>query len=154
MSDTEHSRLTLLDMSDRELLLVLRDAADGQGWASAVEIATQMNLNGNTHRSVSCRLSWLKRYGAVEREIERDEAGNIRTTRSGKTVHTQRWRMTKVGLAMATGTLRKAQEKAFEGLDDGQMLMATRWLTARFARSQPTVAKLMDREYRYGVGRR
>jgi DNA-binding transcriptional ArsR family regulator len=150
----ERRSLTLLELSDRELLLVLRDASDAQGWATALEISTQMGLNGNSHRSVSVRLSWLKRYGAVEREVERDEHGNIRVTRSGKTVQTQRWRMTDIGLAMATGRLKANQQRAFEGLNDGQMIMATRWLTQRFQRSAPTVAKLMDREYRHGVGRR
>jgi hypothetical protein len=146
------THLTLLDLSDRELLLVLRDVSDGQGWATALDIAAQLDVI--EHRSVSVRLSWLRRYGAVEREMERDASGNIRTTRAGKTVYTQRWALTGVGLAMATGKLRAAQERAFEGLDDGQMLMATRWLTRRVQASAPTVAKLMDREYRHGTGRR
>jgi hypothetical protein len=148
------THLTLLDLSDRELLLVLRDVSDGLGFASALDIATQLDLIGDGHRSVSVRLSWLKRYGAVEREMERDAQGNIRTTRAGKAVTTQRWKLTDIGLAMATGKLKAAQERVFEGLDDGQMLMATRWLTRRVQASAPTVGKLMDREYRHGVGRR
>jgi hypothetical protein len=148
--------LTLLDLSDRELLLIVRDVGDGpQGWASSVDVADRLRVDGEApHRSVAVRLSWLKRYGAVERELERDEHGNIKTTRSGKSVTTQRWRLTDVGLAMATGKLKATQERTFDGLDDGQMLIATRWLTSRVKRSAPTVAKLMDREYRYGVGRR
>jgi hypothetical protein len=151
-----HLSLTLLDLSDRELLLILRDVGDGpEGWAEAVDVAERLKIDGEPPiRSVSVRFSWLKRFGAVEREAERDEKGNIRVTRGGKTRHTQRWRLTEIGLAMATGTLKKAQEKTFDGLSDAQMLVATRWLTKRVMGSDPTVGKLMDREYRYGVGRR
>jgi hypothetical protein len=151
-----HLSLTLLDLSDRELLLILRDVGDDvAGWAEAGDVADRLRIEGEAPvRSVSVRFSWLKRFGAVEREAERDESGNLRMTRGGKVRHTQRWRLTEIGLAMATGTLRKTQEKAFDGLTDAQMLIATRWLTRRVKASDPTVGKLMDREYRYGVGRR
>jgi hypothetical protein len=146
--------LTLLDLSDRELLLVMRDVADGQGWASAVDIADQLGLQTDKpHRSVAVRLSWLKRYGAVEREHERDDHGKL-LYRGDKPVYTQRWKMTPIGLQLATGKLTKTQQNTLDRLQDGSMLMTMRWLSQRVVGSDPTVGKLMDREYRYGVGRR
>src|SRR5262249_13193474 len=111
-------------------------------------------IGEHPHRSVSVRLSWLVRYGAVERETERDHTGAIRTTRSGKPVTRQGWRLTDLGLAMATGKLTKTQEKTFDGLTPGALLMATRHLTRRITGADAQTGRLLDREYRYGVGRR
>jgi hypothetical protein len=152
----ELTGLTLLDLSDREFLLIVRDAGGAPpGWVSAADVAAHLNLTGdNPGRSVSSRLSWLKRWGAVERQHERDEAGNIRYHRNGKVVYAQGWQLTEVGFAMAVGKLNTGTEKSLDKLTDGQMLVMTRWLSQRVKSSDLTVSKLMDREYRYGVGRR
>lgn len=155
MADEGLTSLTLLDLSDRELLLILRDVADGGGWATAVDIAERLGLQGeHPHRSVAVRLSWLKRYGAVEREHERHPETGVLLYRGEKPVYTQRWKMTDVGLQMAAGKLTKTQQAALDRLGDPQMLMTMRWLSQRVVGSSPTVGKLMDREYRYGIGRR
>lgn len=154
---TERPHLTLLDLSDRELLLVLRDVADAAtGYALAADIADRLDLGEEGRRSVSVRLSWLRRFGAVEREYERDLNGQLVMTggRDPKPKTLQGWRLTDIGFAMATGKLKKTAERALEGLDDGAMLMAMRWVTQRVASSDPTAAKLFDREYRHGTGRR
>jgi hypothetical protein len=140
---TERPHLTLLDLSDRELLLVLRDVADAAtGYALAADIADRLDVGEDGRRSVSVRLSWLSRYGAVEREFRRDAQGRLETTAA------------EVGFQMATGKLRKQTEKALDGMDDGSMLMAVRWMTQRVTTSNATVSKLLDREYRHGLGRR
>lgn len=147
--------LTLLDLSDRELLLVLRDVRDAAtGYAYAADIADRLDLGEEGRRSVSCRLSWLVRYGAVEREYKRDESGNIRYHQNGKVMTAQGWALTDIGFEMATGTLKQSAAKMLDNLKDGSMLMTMRWLTQRVVASDPTVARLLDREYRHGVGRR
>jgi hypothetical protein len=152
----QREHLTLLDISDREMLLIVRDlTAQSDGYVSSAEMAEHMDLIGDhPNRTVAVRLSWLARYGAVEREYVRDTTGNIRVHRNGKLMHTQRWRLTDLGLAMATGKLTKSQQKTLDNLGDGQMLMTMRWLTQRVVGSDAQVGKLMDREYRYGVQRR
>jgi predicted ArsR family transcriptional regulator len=136
--------LTLLDLSDRELLLVLRDVADAAtGYALAADIADRLDIGEDGRRSVSCRLSWLVRYGAVEREGKEESSHPARG-----------WRLTEVGFQMATGKLKKQTEKSLDSLSDGDALMAMRWFTQRVAGSGQTVGKLLDREYRHGVGRR
>lgn len=154
--EQELEGLTLLDLSDREFLLVVRDAGGVlPDYVTALEVATHLNLTGEyPHRSVSSRLSWLKRYGAVEREFERDGAGNIRQNRAGKPVYTQGWALSDLGLQMAIGKLNKTQQASLDRLGDAQMLMTVRWIAQRATGSGQTVSKLMDREYRYGVGRR
>jgi hypothetical protein len=152
---TERPRLTLLDLSDRELLLVLRDVADAAtGYALAADIADRLDIGEEGHRSVSVRLSWLSRYGAVEREYRRDSSGRLETTSGGKPIKLQGWRLTDVGFQMATGKLRKGTEKSLDSLSDGDALMAMRWFTQRVNGAGATVGKLLDREYRHGMGRR
>lgn len=148
--------LTLLDISDREMLLIVRDlAATTDGYISSAEMAEHMGIIGDhPNRTVAVRLSWLARFGAVEREHLQDAQGNIRYHRNGKVMTTQRWKLTDLGLAMATGKLNKTQQRTLDNLGDGQMLMTMRWLTQRVVGSSAQVGKLMDREYRYGVQRR
>lgn len=143
--------LRIEDYSDREFLLIVADiAASEDGWADSEQVAQRMDLT--TRRLASSRLSWLRRYGAVEREHARDEHGNIRYHRNGLPMHTQRWRLTSAGEVVAFGKLRKADETALGRLKDEQMLLVTRWLTARTT-GDGTVAKLVSREWRYGHAR-
>jgi len=141
----EHLRLE--DLSDREILLMIADVADGDGFADSLAIATRLDIGGaHPRRTVAVRLSWLARWGAVQREHERDEKGNIRYTRDGKVRHTQRWGLTPIGWQVASGELRKGLENALERVDDGQMLVLTRWLARRNAGA--TARKLAEREWR------
>ena len=141
--------LTILDFSDREFLLVVRDVADADGWTQAEEVATMLDLKGN--RSASSRLSWLRRFGAVEREHARDETGKLLYT-GDKPRYTQRWRLTELGEAMAMGRLNKTQQGALDKMDDGALLMTARWL-AGHASGDSGAGKLVMREWRHGVGR-
>ena len=145
MPKIEHLRIT--DYSDREFLLVMNDVAEGDGWADSEAVAQRLDLT--ERRIASSRLSWLARYGAVEREHVRDEAGNIRYHRNGKPMHTQRWRLTEVGRSVAFGKLRRSAETALEKIDDGQLLLLTRWLNERTV-GDDTYGKLVQREWRYG----
>jgi hypothetical protein len=122
-------RLRLEDMSDRVVLLVLDDVAEGDGWADSLDVARTLGLP--ERRFASTRLSWLQRFGAVEREHERDQSGNLRWHKSGKPMFTQRWRLTDDGRAIAHGALRKGVQTALDRVDDAQLLVLTRWLVQR-----------------------
>lgn len=141
--------LTILDFSDREFLNIVMDVADGDGWAESVDVAERLDMADK--RSASSRLAWMKRYGAVEREHERDEQGRLLYS-GDKPRYTQRWRLTEVGLTIATGKLSKSQERALEGMNDGAVFMTTRFLAKRAAEDSGG-AKLFMREWRHGVGR-
>lgn len=141
--------LRLDEFSDREFLLVMIDLADADGWVESDRVQAQLDL---AKRAIaSTRLSWLQRYGAVEREHERDAAGNLRYTRGGQIRWTQRWRLTDIGEQMALGQLRKRESDALEKVGDAQMLLVTRWLATRQRVADPTVSKLISREYRYST---
>jgi hypothetical protein len=139
--------LTIDDYSDREFLLVLADVADADGWATSEDMAQQLDLANKA--TASSRLSWLKRWGAVEKEHERDEHGTLRYYADGKPRYTQRWKMTDAGRAVAYGALKKGQERTLEGIGDEQLLAVTRWLSDR-TRTEGVSARLSQREWRYG----
>jgi hypothetical protein len=144
--------LTLLDLSDREFLLVVMDCAEEDGWADSQDIANVLDLN--RRHSASSRLSWLVRWGVVERERAVDEHGKPRYRRDDKPVYTQRWRLTPIGVDMATGKLRKAQENALAGARDAEVMMLARTLAQRQRTMPFAVGKLMTREWKWGVEHR
>lgn len=142
-------RLTIDDMSDREFLLVLYDQRDADGWTDSEQIAQQLDLA--ERRIASTRLSWLARWGAVEREVKLDDGGEPVYTRHGKLRYTQRWCLTSAGSALAFGALKARQQQALDGVDDTQLLELTAWLTTRSRSGSDTARKLISREWRYGT---
>ena len=138
--------LRLEDMSDREVLLVMLDVGGGEP-VDSLELADAIGIRGeHPRRCVSTRMAWLKRWGAVDKEFDHDEHGNVKRNRAGEPRTTQRYRPTQLGRDVATGALRATQTKALDGLDDGQLLEVTRWLTER---TDGNLNTLVRREWRY-----
>ena len=126
--------LTLLDYSDRELLNLMLDEGDAQGWVESPELARVLGMAKDHAGSVGQRLGWMRRYGATERKEG-----------------TREWRPTPMGRALALGDLTPEQQEMFEHLDPEQLLMLTRQLTRRYSRVGDTAAHLIRREWRYGT---
>lgn len=145
------THLRLEDLSDREVLLVLLDVADGGGWASAQDIADQLGIvspeedPGHARRVVTSRLVWLMRWGALDRE----PAEAVPKRKAGEEPVYRRWRCSAIGHDMATGQLRKAQEAALADARDGDMLLLAQQLVGRMQGSGTTVRNLVRREWRY-----
>jgi hypothetical protein len=139
--------LRIESYSDREFLLVIADHAKEDGWAESLDVAQALGFEDR--RFAAQRFRWLAIYGAVEREHERDEGGNLRYYRDGRVRYTQRWRLTALGQAVAYGRLRKGDENALNKLGEGQLMLVTRWLSER-STGDAGMAKLVQREWRYG----
>jgi hypothetical protein len=139
------THLTLLDVSDRELLLLVRDHANGGGFVWPSDIALALDIGGDhPSRTVSSRFAWLRRYGALER-AQGTEAYSINDA------GVKGWCLTPLGLAIATGKLKKQTEQTLEKLSDGDLIMLTRWMSGRaFTQNGSSMGRLIDREYRFG----
>jgi len=137
--------LRLQEMSDRELLLRLQDVADADGYASAEDIGEALGIEPEHRvRVITSRLTWLKRWGAVDRE-PLDEVERI----PGGVRRLRMWKLSPIGHQMATGQLRKAQQEAIQNARDGDVLELTAML-AHVQRTGPlTVRNLMRREWTY-----
>jgi len=144
--------LRITDYSDREVLLIVKDLADPDGWVLAEDVGGAIGIvQDHRRRAAAQRLSWLQRYGAVEREHLRDaETGELAyRTHHGEPYPKwgQRWRLTDMGEQMADGKLRAPQQRALDGLTDAQLLLAMRHVSSRARVADG--AKLIEREWRY-----
>jgi hypothetical protein len=151
------TRLRIVDFSDRELLSLLVEARDGEGWASARDIADLPALrsldNTHPHRMVAARLGWLFRYGVVEREYLVDKDG-IKQYVAGdpdRPKYTQRWRLTALGEAYLSRRLTQRQQSSIANMEDERLIDLTAMVTARARSMGPTGRWLLNREWRYGT---
>jgi len=126
--------VSLLDYSDRELLAILSEVSDEEGWASTQDVADVLGLDHkNPNNCVGVRFAWLRRFGA----LERNPKGH--------------WRMTELGYALMSGELNSAQERILQSLDNTQMLSLMRVVSTRWRRLDPTSSVLVKREWTHGV---
>lgn len=126
-----------MDYSDRELLSILAEVSDEEGWASTSEVADVVGLDHqNPNNCVGVRFGWLRKYGALERNTR------------GK------WRMTTLGFALMRGELNSAQERVLDTLDNTQMLSLISTVSRRWMRLDPTSSTLVKREWQHGILRK
>lgn len=129
--------LTLEDFSDRELLFALEEHSDADGFVSSKGLAEGMGLKEGMHRNIAIRLAWLKRYGVVYRE---DESG--------------RWGLTTAGERIMHGSLRAAERRALDALDEGRLYAAMEVLTTSYVDAHNEAATMAARHWRYAMAQR
>lgn len=128
--------LKLTDYSDRELLFLIQDVADKDGWVTTEGLAAALDLNHpNPIQCVGTRMGWMARFGIVEK-------GRAHT-----------WRLSHVGYAVMRAGLNKGAVNAMGSTKDEALLELTHKLTDRYASTAPEVATLMRREWRWGMAR-
>lgn len=136
--------LKLEEFSDRELLYLLTDVANHEGWSAAKDIAERISPGSPPERNVTVRLSWLKRYGVLDNEDHKPEEGP----------RFKRWRLTTAGDQFMRGRLTAGQVRALESLSEGSLLLATSRLASRLSDASPQAATMMGREWRHGAAQR
>lgn len=142
------THLRLEDLSDEDILRAVVAVADPDGWVTAPEVAAHLEVEGdNPQRAASSRLAWMKRYGAMERELLWDEHGNPVTRRDGVQRTGQRWKLTALGSAIASGALAAGQQRLMDGLTEGQAVLLTGAL-AQHAQASGKAAGLAKRAWR------
>jgi hypothetical protein len=126
--------MTLYGIRDAELLGVVDDLADENGWTTTLGVRIQLGepldlpetAAGDRQRSgVGIRLAWLKRYGWLESgervQVDTDDERGWRWS--------QAWRLTAMGHALLDNPkLNAAVERALENLNPAQRLALTREL--------------------------
>lgn len=138
------SALTILDYTDRELLHLVEDLADSDGYTDAAVIAETIkipNPPNNPHYARHCvgtRFSWMGRFGWLERHPE----------------ERSKWRVTQVGRQLMTGNLTKTAERAFNSMKAGDRVLLTRMLARASITDIPEARKMVTREWQHGMARR
>ena len=99
--------LTIFGISDPELLAVVDDLGDENGWTTTYDVRKQLGENVEEVRrrtGVGPRLGWMKRYGWLERSPDDG-----------------RWRLTAMGHAILDNpSLSKTVENALDRLNPAQ----------------------------------
>lgn len=129
MSASRNGRVnaTLWGISDSEILAIVDDLADENGWTTTRDIRLQLgeNVESSERTGVGIRLAWLRRYGWLEK------GGRIRveSSRPQGWEWSQGWRLTAMGQALLDHPeLSRTVENALSKLNPAQRLRLTREL--------------------------
>lgn len=133
--------LTILDIRDPELLHVVIDQSDSDGWASTEEIAKALAANiedgHNPRIHVGVRLGYMRtKLGVVETRREK-----------GMTL----WRVTDSGVAWLNARLGTGQRRLLDGLSLPQTAAVIHQLTRQYRLASPAQATMIRREWRHGT---
>jgi len=153
MSSRRNGRvdMTLMGISDADLLGMVDDLADENGWATTMAVRGQLGEDPwqpskGEHRSgVGIRLAWLKRYGWLETgEREKVESDDERGWR-----WSQSWRLTAMGNALLDNpSLSKSVENALDGLNPAQRLRMVRELGEVGYGMAPEISAALRRQWK------
>lgn len=159
MSASRNGRvdMTLMGISDTDILGIVDDLADENGWATTYRVRVQLGEDpwipsAGEHRSgVGGRLAWLRRYGWLEKgERERIESDDERGWR-----WSQSWRLTAMGQALLDNPdLSRTVEKALDGLNPAQRLRMVRELGEAGFGAAPEIQHALRRQWRRSMNLR
>lgn len=133
------SRFGLHDYSDRELVHLVADMSDDDGWTRPEEIAERAGIGRENARAVAMRLAWMRRYGIVEKNRQ----------------HPARWSLTEAGEEMVAGhKLNGGTLLALRKLKDHEIVWASHTLAGRFQEAAAPHAVMTRREWQREIRRR
>jgi hypothetical protein len=113
--------MTLLGISDMELLAIVDDLADEDGWTRTIDVRLQLgeSLDKGYRSGVGPRFAWMVRYGW----LERDAATSKRKSNE------RRYRLTAVGQTLLENPkLAAAFSRRLQTLNPAQRISVTREL--------------------------
>ena len=132
--------LSIWGISDPELLGVVDDLGDENGWTHSYDVRIQLGEDPDTVRGrsgVGQRLAWMRRYGWLERS---DDDG--------------RWRLTPMGHAILDApSLTKAVESALPKLNPAQRVQLTRELAEASGQGPLEVRTALRRQWQRSFGK-
>jgi hypothetical protein len=136
--------LTLFGVGDSELLGIIDDLADENGWTHTLDVRLQLGekvdeeRKGPRRSGVGPRLSWLRRYGWLE------QAPDDRSS----------WRLTAMGHALlADPTLSRSVETALAKLNPAQRLRLTKELAEFGHDTSMEIRTALRRQWVRSLGR-
>jgi len=142
-SNGYHRDMTLFGISDSELLAIVDDVADEDGWAETIAVRLQLGENPEERgkSGVGVRLAWMRRYHWLEGEG------------TGSKRDPKRWRLTAVGHTLiANPKLAKGVETALAKLNPGQRVAVAREIAQAGAAQQP-IRDALRREWTRSIVR-
>lgn len=143
--------MTLWGISDSELLAMLDDLADENGWTTTYDVRLQLgeDVEASERTGVGIRLAWLKRYGWVEK----GDRERVESARKHGWEWSQSWRLTAMGHALLDDPkLTAAVERALDNLNPAQRLRLTRELGEGGLAAPPEIRTALRRQWTRSAG--
>jgi len=130
--------LTVWGISDTELLAIVDDLADENGWTSNLDVRLQMGEDVDTvkHSGVGSRMAWMRRYGWLERADD----GRHRLTAMGHAI-------------LDKPELGRAVETALAKLNPAQRVRLTREISEGGSHAPVEVQAALRREWQRNLQR-
>jgi hypothetical protein len=124
--------LTIWGISDTELLAIVDDLADENGWTTNLDVRMQLgeHIEEVKHSGVGSRMAWMRRFGW----LERNDAGQHRLTAMGHAM-------------LDNPRLTKAIESALSNLNPAQRLALTKEIAESGVRSPDEVRVALRRQW-------
>jgi hypothetical protein len=132
--------LSVWGIADTELLAIVDDLADENGWTSNVDVRLQLgeNLESGQRSGVGPRIGWMRRYGWLEQNY----------------ADRKQHRLTAVGhLILDNPELTKSFEQTLERLNPAQRLRLTREISQAGATAPAEIQAALRREWRRNLQR-
>jgi hypothetical protein len=131
--------LTVWGISDTELLAIVDDLADENGWTTNLDVRSQLGEDIETvkHSGVGSRMAWMRRYGW----LERNDSGHHRLTAMGHAI-------------LDNPNLSKAVEQALGKLNPAQRVRLTREISEGGTHAPPEIQAALRREWQRNIQRR
>jgi hypothetical protein len=130
--------LTIWGISDPELLGIVDDLADENGWTTNIDVRMQLGekVDEVKHSGVGSRLAWMRRYGW----LERNDDGQHRLTAMGHQI-------------LDNPKLARAVEQALDKMNPAQRLALTRELGEYGHTTTAEVRVALRRQWQRSLGR-
>ena len=141
--------LRLSDYNDRELLRIVHDLSDQNGWVESVHLAEHLfpaqiragrEDRDQALRCVGQRLSWMRRFGVIQKNESNGKKGS--------------WGLTAAGKTLLLGSIPEKERKVIENLKENQLLDLTETLSMRYFYAGDVAATMMRRQWQFGSIRR
>lgn len=127
---------SLYDFRDLDLMLMIEERADEDGWAETADLASSLGFDDSL-QPLGIRFAWMRRYGIL------DHNAKERT-----------WRLTEGGLRVVEAKLRAAQSRTIEAIPDESLIDVMANVTRRYHHGDPMIATMLRREFMFGTQRR
>lgn len=138
--------LTLYDFKDEDLLYILEEVGDKEGWATSREVALRIDIN-HKHPSqcVGSRFAWAFRFGILEKKKNKD----------GEMI----WRLNAIGESLLHPVdMSKELQAQMANLTEAQRLRVTQMISKEIAKEARrrvgarSAAHLSQRAWRHSMG--
>jgi hypothetical protein len=126
--------MSLHAFSDEELLAIIQERGDKDGWVTTAELSSSIGIPVEEGLSATgVRLGWMARYGVVLRDSDRRAE--------------TRWRLTKRGTQVVNASFTKSMETSLNGLGQDALWRLARAVTDRYGGADDVSANLVRRSF-------